>query len=152
MKKNDLTILNIILVIIILILAFTKCDDRKINNTENVTNIESVEDSTQIVDDVEYDTAVAPSEYYIDDNEQVTREEPVETKPTKHTRTIPVQQWKQCVNCFGGGQCPYCYGQAYIIDVSGERDCPVCTGARCNMCAGQGGHYEIEYETTTEYY
>lgn len=57
----------------------------------------------------------------------------------------PVQVWKQCTNCFGSGQCPYCYGQGYISDVYGTRDCPVCTDGRCSICAGHGGHYELEY-------
>lgn len=153
MKKEDSIVLNIILVIIILILAFAKFNDRINDNTEHITDIESVEDSVQTTDEACADTIdVVSNEYYTGDDEQATRENPVETKPTKHTRTVPVQKWKQCMNCFGGGQCPWCYGQGHVADVGGERVCGVCTGGRCSMCAGQGGHYEIEYETITEYY
>ncbi|MGM9845981.1 MAG: hypothetical protein ACI30K_07130 [Muribaculaceae bacterium] len=74
-------------------------------------------------------------------------------QPTKHTTSVPVQVWRECVNCFGSGQCPYCYGQGHSINMFGDdQDCPVCTGGRCTMCAGQGGHYETEYQTRVEYY
>ena len=64
---------------------------------------------------------------------------------SNNNKQTPVQVWKQCMNCFGSGQCPYCYGQGVYSDAYGTHDCPVCTDGRCNMCAGHGGHYEIEY-------
>lgn len=62
-----------------------------------------------------------------------------------NNNSTPVQVWRQCTNCLGSGQCPYCNGQGHYYDVYGTHSCPVCTGGRCSSCAGQGGHYEIEY-------
>lgn len=70
-----------------------------------------------------------------------------------YEETIPIQEWKQCMNCLGGGRCPYCYGQGHMINQFGnDQDCPVCTDGRCGICAGRGGHYETRYETVTRYY
>lgn len=74
-------------------------------------------------------------------------------EPERHETSVPVQEWRQCTNCLGSGQCPYCYGQGHSVNVYGnDVDCPVCTDGRCSICAGQGGHYEIEYKKKIEYY
>lgn len=107
--------------------------DKSTNNDLNDTNQSSATDTA-----VEAESTPQPSSSY---------------QPTKHTSSVPVQVWKQCVNCFGSGQCPYCYGQGHSINMFGDdQDCPVCTDGRCVMCAGQGGHYETEYQTRVDYY
>lgn len=85
-------------------------------------------------------------------NNSSDSEQPQPRQPERHETLVPVQVWKQCVNCWGSGQCQYCYGQGYIVTIYGDQDCPVCTDGRCSICAGQGGHYETEYETRVDYY
>lgn len=75
-----------------------------------------------------------------------------EYEPRSRQVTEPVQVWKQCWSCLGSGQCSPCFGQGYIHTYNGPEDCQVCTDGRCNVCAGQGGHYETEYQTKTVYY
>lgn len=92
------------------------------------------------------DEAVAPVEdeefAYPEYAENYEEEEP---KPAKRQQ-VPMQEWRDCINCFGSGQCPYCYGQGHQINMYGQdQDCPVCTNGNCTMCAGKGGHYEIVY-------
>lgn len=57
---------------------------------------------------------------------------------------IPMQVWKQCEICLGSGKCQAC---ANIVWGSGSsRECLGCGWSRkCQWCAGQGGHYEVEY-------
>ena len=58
---------------------------------------------------------------------------------------VPMQVWKQCQICFGSGTCQAC---ANIIWPSGsDRKCMACGWSRkCQFCAGNGGHYEVEYK------
>lgn len=74
-------------------------------------------------------------------------------KPQKHERTIPVQHFKACPSCFGGGLCSYCNGSGVYYHPGGSAPCAVCGGfGKCSMCAGRGGEYITEYETIVEYY
>lgn len=73
-------------------------------------------------------------------------------KPERHETMVPVQVWKQCMSCLGTGHCSWCYGQGVYSDYTGTHDCPNCIDGRCGICAGQGGHYETEYETRVDYY
>lgn len=72
--------------------------------------------------------------------------------PERHETKVPVQEWKQCNNCFGSGQCGFCNGQGEIPTFNGPIDCKVCIGGKCATCAGTGGHYETEYRTRVDYY
>lgn len=65
--------------------------------------------------------------------------------PSSNNSSAAMQVWKQCMSCLGTGQCSYCYGQGVYSDYSGTHDCPCCIEGRCRICAGQGGHYEVEY-------
>lgn len=77
-----------------------------------------------------------------DSNRSTSSQPPVKQKREK----VPVQVWVKCTNCLGSGQCPYCYGQGEYVNTYGQTvDCPVCTNGKCNMCAGHGGHNEVEY-------
>ena len=81
---------------------------------------------------------------------QIKPEEVVPNKPEKKDTIvikhdpIPVQVWKQCDICFGSGTCQAC---ANIVWGRGsDRRCYGCGWSRkCQFCAGQGGHYEVEY-------
>lgn len=60
----------------------------------------------------------------------------------------PVQVWKACGMCSGGGVCYMCNGAGgYYFGVNAKwMECTACHGLkRCTFCAGQGGHYEVEY-------
>lgn len=61
---------------------------------------------------------------------------------------VPVQVWKACGMCSGGGVCYMCNGAGgYYFGVNAKwMECTACHGLkRCTFCAGQGGHYEVEY-------
>lgn len=67
--------------------------------------------------------------------------------------TVPVQRFKACPSCLGGGLCSYCNGSGIYYHPGGSAPCAVCGGfGRCSMCAGRGGEYITEYEKiATEY-
>ena len=67
--------------------------------------------------------------------------------------TVPVQRFKVCPSCLGGGLCSYCNGSGIYYHPGGSAPCAVCGGSgRCSMCAGRGGEYITEYEKiATEY-
>lgn len=73
-------------------------------------------------------------------------------QPQRHETIVPVQVWKQCMSCLGTGKCNWCFGQGVISDYTGTHDCASCIDGRCGICAGQGGHYETEYQTRVDYY
>lgn len=74
-------------------------------------------------------------------------------EPERHETKVPIQVWNQCGTCWGSGQCNICYGQGYYIDNYGDYlNCSACIDGRCSRCAGQGGHYEVEYHTKVDYY
>lgn len=60
----------------------------------------------------------------------------------------PMQVWHQCGVCYGSGMCRSgCNGTGWFTGYSGNSTlCIGCGGSgRCQFCAGQGGHYEVEY-------
>lgn len=79
-------------------------------------------------------------------------EQPQPRQPERHETQVPMQVWKDCVSCLGSGKCQCCHGDGYIIYASGEQDCFACIDGRCGICAGKGGHYEVEYKTRVDYY
>lgn len=115
--------LKLLCIIFGLLIAFTSCNKDKKSSL-------STDDEYEVIEIYEYD------EVY---------------EPEPRTITEPVQVWKQCWSCLGSGQCSPCFGQGVVYYYNGPQDCPVCTGGRCNVCAGQGGHYETEYQTRTVY-
>lgn len=61
---------------------------------------------------------------------------------------VPMQVWKQCTGCYGSGMCQSgCGGSGWFTGYSGNSTrCIGCGGSgKCQFCAGQGGHYEVEY-------
>ena len=65
-----------------------------------------------------------------------------------HHDPVPVQVWKQCTGCYGSGMCQSgCGGSGWFTGYSGNSTrCIGCGGSgKCQFCAGQGGHYEVEY-------
>ena len=61
---------------------------------------------------------------------------------------VPMQVWKQCTGCYGSGMCQSgCGGSGCFTGYSGNSTrCIGCGGSgKCQFCAGQGGHYEVEY-------
>ena len=61
---------------------------------------------------------------------------------------VPMQVWKQCTGCYGSGMCQSgCGGSGWFTGYSGNSTrCIGCGGTgKCQFCAGQGGHYEVEY-------
>ena len=60
--------------------------------------------------------------------------------------TVPVQRFKPCPSCLGGGMCSYCNGSGIYYHPGGSAACAVCGGyGKCSMCAGRGGEYVTEY-------
>lgn len=60
--------------------------------------------------------------------------------------SVPVQRFKACPSCLGGGLCSYCNGSGIYYHPGGSAPCAVCGGfGRCSMCAGRGGEYITEY-------
>ena len=56
----------------------------------------------------------------------------------------PTQTWVQCFACSGDGDCFTCHGQGYM---NNGKDCSSCHGrGLCTICAGNGGHNEIQYK------
>ena len=65
-----------------------------------------------------------------------------------HRDPVPVQEWQQCVACFGSGQCPYvkCGGSGWYYIGDRASTCGMCHGSgKCSTCAGKGGHYVTVY-------
>ena len=65
-----------------------------------------------------------------------------------HHDPVPMQVWKQCTGCYGSGMCQSgCGGSGWFTGYSGNSTrCIGCGGSgKCQFCAGQGGHYEVEY-------
>ena len=79
-------------------------------------------------------------------------EQPQPRQPERHETQVPFQVWKDCGTCWGSGKCQYCHGDGYIVYISGEQDCSACIDGKCSICAGKGGHYEVEYKTRVDYY
>ena len=68
--------------------------------------------------------------------------------PIPHIPTVnaPVQRFKSCPSCLGGGLCSYCNGSGIYYYAGGQTSCAVCGGnGKCSMCAGRGGEYILEY-------
>lgn len=79
--------------------------------------------------------------------------EPEPKKPQKHVTQVPVQRFKPCPSCLGGGLCSSCNGSGRYYHPTGSAPCAACGGmGRCSVCAGRGGEYYTEYETRVEYY
>ena len=60
----------------------------------------------------------------------------------------PMQVWVPCACSAQGhaGQCGTCLGSGWLGTGSNPRQCWNCGGSgKCTMCAGQGGHNEIQY-------
>ena len=62
----------------------------------------------------------------------------------------PRQEWVPCPACGNSlrvGLCQNCNGTGEdLYYTRGYRACPTCGGfGKCNMCAGQGGHYETRF-------
>lgn len=73
---------------------------------------------------------------------------PTPNPPTPKHDPVPVQVWKACNFCSGGGVCYMCSGSGgYYFGANAKwMECTACHGLkRCTYCAGQGGHYEVEY-------
>lgn len=65
-----------------------------------------------------------------------------------HRDPVPMQEWQQCVACFGSGQCPNasCGGSGWYYIGNKARTCPRCHGSgKCTICAGKGGQYVTVY-------
>ncbi len=65
-----------------------------------------------------------------------------------HRDPVPVQEWQQCVACFGSGQCPYvkCGGSGWYYIGDRASTCGMCHGSgKCSTCAGKGGQYITVY-------
>lgn len=65
-----------------------------------------------------------------------------------HHDPMPVQEWQQCVGCFGSGQCPYvkCGGSGWYYIGDRVSTCSMCHGSgKCHYCNGQGGRYITVY-------
>lgn len=86
------------------------------------------------------------SELYDGGSETSSRESP--TIIVEHKREqIPVQEWRNCTQCFGSGRCSVCGGSGRLLSDYGDwMECAWCSGMRkCSGCAGKGGHYETVY-------
>ena len=65
-----------------------------------------------------------------------------------HRDPMPVQEWQQCVACYGSGQCPNvsCGGSGWYYIGDRARTCSRCHGSgKCTICAGKGGQYVTVY-------
>ena len=65
-----------------------------------------------------------------------------------HRDPMPVQEWQQCVACYGSGQCPNvsCGGSGWYYIGDRARTCSRCHGSgKCTICAGKGGNYITVY-------
>lgn len=66
-----------------------------------------------------------------------------------HRDPVPVQEWQQCVACFGSGKCPNvsCGGSGWYYIGDKARTCTRCHGSgKCTICAGKGGNYITVYK------
>lgn len=98
---------------------------------------------------------IQKSDLYKEHNESEYQSHEESSKPytpQRHETSVPVQEWQKCNNCWGSGQCQYCYGKGYIDTFNGPVDCTCCIGGKCGICAGNGGHYETVYHTRVDYY
>lgn len=65
-----------------------------------------------------------------------------------HRDPVPVQEWQQCVACYGSGQCPdvRCGGSGWYYSGDKVTTCFRCRGnGKCSICAGKGGHFITVY-------
>ena len=65
-----------------------------------------------------------------------------------HRDPVPIQEWQQCVACFGSGQCPnvQCGGSGWYYIGDRATTCSRCHGSgKCTICAGKGGQYVTVY-------
>lgn len=73
-----------------------------------------------------------------------------QTVVVEHRRDpVPMQVWVQCTGCFGSGMCQSgCGGTGWFTGWSGNSTrCVGCGGSgKCQFCAGQGGHYDVQYK------
>lgn len=89
----------------------------------------------------------APKQQVVKQEPQPKQKDDKDTIIIKHD-PIPMQVWVQCSGCFGSGMCQSgCGGTGWFTGWSGNSTrCIGCGGSgRCQFCAGQGGHYEVEY-------
>ena len=121
------------------------------NNYFEIKFLDANIEDTQICD-TNASSSTSDNRSSSNNNNSSHSEQPQPRQPERHETQVPFQVWKDCGTCWGSGKCQYCHGDGYIIYISGEQDCSACIDGKCSICAGKGGHYEVEYKTRVDYY
>ena len=121
------------------------------NNYFKIKFLDANIEDTQICD-TNASSSTSDNRSSSNNNNSSHSEQPQPRQPERHETQVPFQVWKDCGTCWGSGKCQYCHGDGYIVYISGEQDCSACIDGKCSICAGKGGHYEVEYKTRVDYY